>query len=112
MRILLLSALLAVLAVAAGCVAEKPMTATEFRGNCYQSNSSRKSDCDSISVCEAYSSVVNAEGLGLDVCLSQCTKISEAQSRQHVTDGCAAIVDSGSEWCTRFCRTNYPGAGR
>jgi len=109
MRILSLCALLAVLAAAAGCLAEKPLSVSDFRGNCYQSNVSRKADCDSISVCEAYATVLETAVADRETCFTECKRIHGRLYMQHLTGGCGPVVDAGSDWCNRFCRTNYAG---
>lgn len=108
MRILSLCSLLAVLAATAGCLATKPLTISEFRGNCYQINASRMADCDNISVCEAYATTLETEVATFDTCMEACAQSHARLARTHALDGCGAVVDSGNDWCTRFCRSNYP----
>lgn len=112
MRTLSLCALLTVLAATAGCLATTPLTISEFRGNCYQTSTGRFSDCDSIQVCEAYATMLEAEVANQESCMAGCQKSYASLTRQYAYGGCGPVVDAGNDWCVRFCRTNYPASGK
>lgn len=110
MRMAAFAILLAALSVSVGCMANKPLSITEFNGFCYQISTNRHADCDNISVCDAYSTGLDAEHATREACLDMCRTVYRVQSGLHAVDGCGPVVDSGFDWCNRYCTTNLPGA--
>jgi len=91
----------------AACGPVKPMTSSEFRGFCYQNSDNRFQSCDTISVCDDYSTVVDMRQPSLDACLKGCADIREQQRRRIGLGECSTASGNAGDWCERFCRTNY-----
>ena len=108
------SVCLACLAAAAlafsGCGPARPMTSSEFRGFCYQSQGSmfRTSNVNSISECNAYATVTQTDHASLRDCLAGCAAVQAQQYVQCKGMGCASVNYDARSWCDRYCRTNYP----
>lgn len=91
----------------AGCGPTRPMTESEFRGFCYQTDEPRFADCDTISVCGGYSTALGMQDPSLGKCLAECDSVHSAQYMTYVATGCAIANESAWDWCQKYCRTNY-----
>ena len=108
-RLMFCVSLGAALLFCSACGPARPMTMEEFNGFCYQSDTGgRFKDCDTISVCGPYNSVMSIPQGSLGKCLSECESIHDSQVFMYTATGCAGVNDNARDWCQRYCRTNYP----
>ena len=107
MRYLLLAALgLAVLALAA-CT-PKPLTDSEFRGFCYTAGGGRHASCDNIDLCNTYdNNVLSVQFASSEACNKACNVVYNNLSGSNQFNGCMPVVQTGFNWCVRYCETNY-----
>ena len=88
-----------------------PLTDSEFRGFCYTAGGGRNTSCDSISLCNIYDSQVLAMHFASrQACNAACQATANDLSGPNQFNGCMPIVVAGSNWCNRYCTTNYPDA--
>ena len=109
MRTVLFASLAAALLFAGGCGPAKPMTEKEFKGFCYQYGEGEYGgDCDTISVCDPYTLVMNTQQASLNKCLEECEAIHAPQVWRYAHTSCLGPVDAARDWCVKYCRTAYP----
>uniref|UniRef100_A0A7C4AGH6 Lipoprotein n=1 Tax=Fundidesulfovibrio putealis TaxID=270496 RepID=A0A7C4AGH6_9BACT len=87
-----------------GCSVGKPMTESEFLGFCYQDFDDRRGDCDTISVCDQYRTVMSKQFSSKADCLADCAATYAQQANRFVMTGCAGAAENARDWCDRFCR--------
>lgn len=104
----LAACLLAAALTLGGCVGAKPMSASDFTGQCYHFNNNEESPCDSVWLCDDYASVTRTTHASQEACLTACSRIYDTQRRKFVMRDCAGTAENAMELCARFCRSNYP----
>jgi hypothetical protein len=104
----LAASLLAAALAAGGCIGAKPMTASDFAGQCYHFNSSEDSPCDSVWLCEEYAAVTQTAHASRDACLAACSSVYDSQRHRFVMRDCAGTAENAMELCVRYCRSNFP----
>jgi hypothetical protein len=108
MRAAILAVLAGTVLLAAGCGPAKPLTESEFKGFCYQYGEGKNGSCDTISVCNPYTVVLNTKQESLAACLAECRSIHGTQFWQYIGSDCAGPSDAANDWCQRYCRSAYP----
>lgn len=108
MRAMMLAVLAGAVFLAGGCGPVRPMTESEFKGFCYQYGEGRNGSCDTISVCDPYTVVMNTKQESLEKCKAECEAIHGPQTWQYIGSDCAGAADAARDWCQRYCRTAYP----
>lgn len=109
MHKILLASLVGVLLFSAGCGPTKPMTEKDFKGFCYQyGDGDNGGDCDTISVCNPYTSVISKQQASLDACQRECEAIHGQQTWRFANTSCRGPSDAARDWCVKYCRSAYP----
>jgi len=99
-------AVLCVAAFLGGC-APKPLTDSEFRGFCYTSIG-RLTSCDTFSICNDFdSNVLSVHHASRQACSDACSAVYNRLYGPNQFDGCDATVLMASNWCNKYCNTNY-----
>jgi len=107
-RIILASLVVAAL-FAGGCGPTKPMTEKDFKGFCYQyGDGENGGDCDTISVCDPYTVVINKKQASLDACVRECEAIHGQQVGKYAGSSCSGPSEAARDWCVKYCRSAYP----
>ena len=84
------------------------MTEKEFKGFCYQYGEGLNGSCDTISVCNPYTTVINTAHPSQQQCLDECAAIYKPQSWLYAHTDCLGPAEYARDWCQRYCRTAYP----
>ncbi len=108
MRPYLLPLLAILMVTSAGCVPRPAMDQSEFKGFCYQAGGLRGGDCDNISICNTYLSVIDVPQKSLQACLQGCVDINRTNVYQTLSAQCINVSQAGMDYCQRFCRGAYP----
>ena len=108
MRHFLLVAFAAFLVLSGGCGPVTPMTESEFKGFCYQVGEGRTASCDTISICDPYTAVMNTPQPSQKKCLAECDAVYGPQAMAYALAYCQGPAQSARDWCYRYCQTNYP----
>jgi hypothetical protein len=99
-------AALAALALA-GCLSPSPIDESQFRGFCYQTDTGKEL-CDNVSICNQYLPIMNEPQQDQAQCLKACQDVDESFYMSNTMNACQNVVDSGRDWCQRYCRQTYP----
>ena len=105
---ILLAILAAFLILSSGCGPVKPLTESEFKGFCYQVGEGRNASCDTISVCDPYTVVMNNPQPSQKKCIEECNAVYAAQAMAYALTNCQGPAQNARDWCLRYCLTNYP----
>lgn len=107
MRMYLLP-VLAILTVSSfGCGPRPAMTASEFKGFCYQSGGHDEGDCDNIAMCDTYMAVIGTPQDSLQQCLQGCIDINRKNIYQTISSEAINVSQTGMDYCQRYCRSVY-----
>ena len=103
------SLFLAILCAAAclgGC-AQKPLTDSEFRGFCY-TTIGRLTSCDTLTICNEFdTNVLSVHHASRKACNEACAVTYNRLYGPYQFDGCDGTVLMASNWCNKYCNTNY-----
>lgn len=108
MRMYFLPLLACLMVSSVGCGPRPAMTESEFKGFCYQSGGFRGGDCDNISVCDTYTSVIGVQQKSLQQCLQGCIDVNRKNIYQMLSNQCTNVSQAGMDYCQRYCRSVYP----
>ena len=107
MKKLTLFAVAAGLVLCAGCAPTRTLTESEFKGFCYNAGGLSQPDCDTISLCDEYLTVLNLPQGSRGQCLAECQSIYQGQARRHILTQCLRSAAYARAWCQRYCRGAY-----
>jgi len=104
MKAKLLTCFVVAAALLTGCGPTRPLTESEFKGNCYNSSGIYQYNCDVISLCNEYLTVMNTPGQSFQQCWNECQRIYTAQTSRHLLNECYGAAGNAKGWCQRYCK--------